>query len=99
MAGGRKKGTSKTGGRKKGALNKTTAEIKKLAQEHGVSSLEGIAKLAKSAENEGTRLAAYKELLDRGFGKARQPVGGDEGGPPISVIHRIIVRPGDTDGD
>ena len=99
MAVGRKKGTSKTGGRKKGALNKTTADIKKLAQEYGESSLKGIAELAESAENEGTRLAAYKELLDRGFGKARQPVGGDDNGPPISVIHRIIVSARDTDGD
>ncbi len=96
----RPKGSTKTAGsgRKKGTANKNTADIKKLAQKHGVSSLEGIAELAKSAENESTRLAAYKELLDRGFGKARQPVGGDEGGPPISVIHRIIVGSGDKDG-
>lgn len=61
------------GGRKKGTPNKTTADIKKLAQKYGVSSLKGIAELAKSAENEGTRLAACpgrSRERDNGIGRA-----------------------------
>lgn len=84
-------------GRPKGVANKATRDIKALAQKHGPEAIKGIVKLAKSAENEGTRLAAYNSLLDRGYGKARQPVGGEDDGPPIQHIHRVIIGAEDTD--
>ena len=67
------KGHVKAGGRKKGTPNKTTADIKKLAQKYGVSSLKGIAELAENAESEGTRLAACpgrSRERDNGIGRA-----------------------------
>lgn len=72
-------------GRPKGSLNKDTNEIKALAQVHGPAAIARLAKLSGiitdkagtpigAAESEATQVAAIKELLDRGYGKARQPV-------------------------
>lgn len=67
MAAGRK-----TGGRRKGTPNKATADIKALAQVHAESAMVELARLATEAESEAARVAAIKELFDRGFGKAKQ---------------------------
>lgn len=78
---GRKPGTPKTGGRKKGVPNKATAEIKSVAQKYGKDAVERLAHLMKKAESEQAQVAACKELLDRGYGKAPQAITGDGGGP------------------
>ena len=44
-----------------------------------------------SARNIPAEITATKELLDRGYGKPAQVVTGNEDGPAISVIHRVIV--------
>lgn len=82
-------GGSRTGaGRKPGSVNKITTEIKELAQSYGP---DGVARLAEisglkigddgkrveSKESGTTQVAAIKELLDRGYGKARQPIDHD----------------------
>ena len=79
----------KTGGRQKGTPNKVTADLKKLAGKHGKEAVAAILTIARSAENEQTRLAAWRELLDRGFGKPAQynEIGG---GAPL----RLIVETG-----
>jgi hypothetical protein len=45
------------------------------------------------------RVSAASVLLDRGWGKAVQPISGDEDGPPIKFtrIELIGVRPADKD--
>jgi hypothetical protein len=73
----------KTGGRVKGTLNKATADIKALAMEHAPAAMQELARLATKAESEAARVAAIKELFDRGFGKAKQSIGGDDDGVPI----------------
>ena len=88
----------KTGGRQKGTPNKITADLKKLAGIHGPEAVTAILQLARSAENEQTRLAAWRELLDRGYGKPAQynEIGG---GAPLTLIvetgvpHRAIDPP------
>jgi hypothetical protein len=81
--------TYRRGGRQKGTPNKATADIKALAQPHGASAIAALAQMAgliagvPAAESEATRVAAIKELLDRGFGRATQPVAGDTGMEPI----------------
>ena len=68
------------GGRKPGTPNKATRDIRELAQVHSVEAVKELAKLAglvkgtKGAESEQARIAALKELLDRGHGKATQAV-------------------------
>jgi HEAT repeat protein len=74
----------KTGGRAKGVPNKATADIKALAQVHAEAAITELARLAVAAESEPARVAAIKELLDRGFGKSKQAlIGGDEDDNPI----------------
>jgi hypothetical protein len=63
-------------GRKKGTPNKVTAEIKGLAQKYGPEAIAELARLATKAESEAARVAAIKELLDRGYGRAVQPIEG-----------------------
>src|SRR5215510_6679778 len=71
-SGGRRPGS----GRKKGTPNKVTAEIKELAQKYGPEAIAELARLATKAESEAPRVAAIKELLDRGYGRAVQPIEG-----------------------
>ncbi|MFY4709953.1 hypothetical protein [Burkholderia glumae] len=72
-------------GRPAGVPNKITADIKALAQEHGPAAILELATILKSSENDQARIAAAKELLDRGYGKATQhaEVTGKDGAPLI----------------
>jgi hypothetical protein len=66
------KGTRPPGGSRKGKPNRATADVKALAQKHTAEAIKELARLATQAESEPARVAAIKELLDRGHGKARQ---------------------------
>ena len=59
----------KSGGRAAGTLNKSTLEVKSLAQLHGEDAINTLAKLMKSALSEQARISAARELLDRAYGK------------------------------
>ena len=64
------------GGRKAGVPNKATAEIRRLAREHGPAAIQELARLAKEAQSEQARISACNALLDRAYGRsqASQPV-------------------------
>lgn len=84
----------KVAGRKKGTPNKSTAQIRELAQLYAADAIKGIAALAANPKTaEATRLAAWKELLDRGYGKAPQTIAGDPTAPLLHEIRHIIVDP------
>lgn len=83
---GRKPGSPKTGGRKAGTPNKATADVKSLAQKYAPAALEELARLAREAESEAARVAAIKEILDRAYGKSRQPIDGDGEGGLIKIL-------------
>lgn len=91
------------GGRPPGSLNKTTHDIKALAQSFGPAVIRKLAEMAgvlvdekgkpvgEPTPNPQARTAAMKELLDRGFGKARQPISGpdaDEPAQPVAIVYR-----------
>jgi hypothetical protein len=59
----------KTGGRIKGTPNKASLEIKGLARRHAPEAMRELARLATKADSEQARIAAIKEILDRGYGK------------------------------
>lgn len=61
-------------GRKPGSVNKVTAEIRSAAQAYGAEALETLAELMRDSDNPGVRVAAAKELLDRGYGRSSQHV-------------------------
>ena len=95
---GRPKGLPKTGGRTKGTPNKLTADIKALAQEYGPEALETLAKLMRATKTPAAaRVAAAKELMDRGFGKSTQAVemSGPAGAPieTVARVTRTIIDP------
>ena len=77
-------------GRPKGVPNKATADIKALARIHAPSVIERLAHLALNADSETAQIAAGKELLDRGFGKAAQPQTGSDGEGP--VVTEVLYR-------
>ena len=91
MTRGPPKGTAKVpgSGRQPGTLNKATADVKALAREHGPAAIQELARLATEAISEQARVAAIKELLDRGYGRAPQAVTGEADGEPVVVKHIV----------
>jgi hypothetical protein len=64
----------KTGGRKAGTPNKMTAEIRDPVRADGPAIFKELVRLAFKSKSEQTRLGAMKEILDRAYGKAPQPL-------------------------
>lgn len=96
-----KRGKTPGSGRKKGTPNKVTAEIRELAREHGPAAIQALAQLLMSADSDTARIAAAKELLDRGYGKATatQEISGPGGTPlqgPVLVMETV---PGGSKSD
>lgn len=84
----------KTGGRAAGTPNKITADIKALAQEYGPDAIKTIVGIMNTSENDTARLAAAKELIDRGYGKASQAV---EVNGEVGLTVEIIKFAGDSE--
>jgi hypothetical protein len=87
--GGRRAGA----GRKQGIPNRCSAEVRTIAQEFGPRCIEILAAMAgltdgPPATAEPVRLGALKELLDRAYGRATQPVSGDDSAAPIAYSFR-----------
>jgi hypothetical protein len=90
------KGGKRAGaGRPVGAHNKATMDVKIAARKHGPAALKKLVDLMENGKNEQTQFSASKELLDRAYGKATQPLASDPENPlQVQVIERRIVRPG-----
>jgi hypothetical protein len=78
-------------GRPKGKPNKANLEVRELARVYGPDAIAELARIAgltkqPGSDNEGTRVAAIKELIDRGYGKATQPITGEDGGPLALMV-------------
>lgn len=91
----------KTGGRKAGTPNKATASIKDIAREYTDAAIRTLVSVMAGGEGvpAAAQVSAAKELLDRGYGKATQPVSGDPDGAPIQVVtkvERTIIDPADS---
>lgn len=76
------------GGRSKGVPNKATASLKDIAREYTEEAIIALVSVLRS-ESGASRVAAARELLDRGYGKASQVLSGDEDGGPLRLIHEI----------
>ena len=57
-----------------GGRPRVIAELRALARAHAPDAIKELARLAIKAKSEATRVAAIRELLDRGYGKAQQIV-------------------------
>jgi hypothetical protein len=84
---------------------KVVAAVRDLARVHAEDGISTLVSIMKDTANPpAARVAAAKEILDRGFGKAPQPMDGDgEGGPikTLNRVERVVVdpnAPGDSQG-
>lgn len=82
----------KTGGRKAGTPNKATAELKALAREYTGEAMERLVEVIRSTDSDAARVAAIRELFDRGYGKATQHIGGDEESPLKLIVETGVER-------
>jgi hypothetical protein len=75
--------------------SKAAAQIKALARKHSKAAIKTLAAIMNQADGPATaRVSAAQALLDRGWGKAMQPIAGDEDGPAmLARIERVIVEP------
>jgi len=78
---------AKYGGRQKGTPNKVTAEIQAIAREYGPDAVEKLWRIAGKSKSDSAKVAAIRELLDRGYGKAPQSMTlkGDPANPLMIV--------------
>lgn len=91
----RPKGSEKPAGsgRRAGTPNKATAEVKTLARVYGAEAVTTLAGIMRDKEQPTpARVAAARELLDRGYGKAPQAHTDGDGGNllPAVVMHRLV---------
>lgn len=78
-------------GRKPGAPNRVTAEIKSLAQTYCSEAVDNLVEIMKDDDApHAARVAAARELIDRGFGKATQPISGDPDMQPVGLMPSVI---------
>ncbi len=70
-------------------------ELRERIRERGEDLVEGLLAIAlDTAESGKNRIAATRELLDRGYGKSPQPIDGDgEGGPIAHSIAVSFIKP------
>jgi hypothetical protein len=71
---------------------KGAAEIRRAAQRYGKRAIEKLWEIGEGAESDSARIAALKEILDRGYGKDRN-IATETSEMVIRRIERIIVDP------
>jgi hypothetical protein len=80
---------------KAGREAKAAAEIRKAAQSYGKRAMAILWAIASAAESDNARIAACKEILDRGYGKESRLPPSEQEKAAIRRIERIIVDPKD----
>ena len=73
-------------GRPRGVPNRLTRDIKALASRYGPDALETLVRIMNEGESEQARIAAAKELLDRGYGRPAQALELYRGRSEVRVI-------------
>lgn len=81
-------------------MAKTPTEIRSLARSHTESAINTLVGIMNQSEApHAARVSAANSILDRGWGKAAQPIEG--GDSPVELIHkieRVIVNAANRDG-
>jgi hypothetical protein len=75
---------------------KASVEIRSLARQHTEEAVNALLRIIrKDGSTDSAVVAAASYLIDRGWGKATQPLSGDEDGPLIKFtrIELVGVRP------
>jgi len=76
---------------------KVRDDISRIARMYGPAAIEALAEMAalkpgKCADNDASRIAAMKELLDRGYGKATQHIEGSGDAADHWALHLLAAR-------
>lgn len=75
-----------------GGRPKAVAEVRELARAHCPDVIAELARLALKAKSEAARVAAIRELLDRGYGKSVQAIDvGTQEGDPFAAFLKTIA--------
>lgn len=74
------------------AVDRPAAAVRKTARRYGVKAIELLWTIASGAGSESARIAAIKEILDRGYGRESR-LTAEAGEAMIRRIERIIVDP------
>ena len=83
-----------------GGRPRVVRELRELARQCAPDAIKELGRLSTKARSETARIAAIKELLDRGYGKPTQYVGGADDGAPIETHLRIsFVKPDGSEPD
>ena len=87
---------------KRASRARTLTEIRSVARSHTRTAIRVLVGIMRSEDaTPAARISAANAILDRGWGKAAQPIENDEDGV-LELIHRIeriIVQPGHSDGE
>jgi len=78
-----------------GGRPKVLGEGPELARQHAASAIAELARLAVKAKSETARIAAIRELLDRGYGRPRQAV--EVSAPAGDPLQELFEKPGDLE--
>ncbi len=78
------------GGRKTGTPNKATADVRVYAGKYTKEAIEGLVKLARTAESEQARVSSWREVLDRAVGRPAQAVT-DPDGNALSIPAQVLI--------
>ena len=74
-----------------GGRPKVLGEVQELARQYAPTAIVELARLALKAKNETARIAAIRELLDRGYGRTRQSVEvSAPDGNPLQILFEEI---------
>lgn len=76
-------------------MAKTPTEIRSLARSHTEEAINCLVGVMRNSTNDSAKVAAAEKIMDRGWGKAAQPIDGDgEGGAiKLEAIVRKIIEP------
>jgi len=70
-------------------MAKAPIEIRSLARQHTEEAINALLRiLRKDDATDSAVVAASSAILDRGWGKATQPISGDDEGGPVQIIIR-----------
>ena len=74
-----------------GGRPKALAQVRELAREYTEEAIQKLVELMRKADSDQAQILAANSLLDRGWGKPVQTLGGDPEGMPIIHEHRAVV--------
>lgn len=80
-----------------GGRPKMPTELKEAFQKLGPEALKTLTDVMRNSDQDAVRVKAAEVILDRGYGKASQPIEGDVGLQVVHVGLPSFVKPNDKD--